>query len=371
MSAEFTPAHKATELGEPVNVDAMTAEQQFAFYDESTNGYWSEQGYTPESLAAYFAGFETENESAATPEKINEAESLRARVFDIAMYGADLATIREVAGDIWDAVRRKAIPVAVALGLATTLAACGPSEPAPGTVAPGEVVDTPAPIETDTAPERFEGFDFEREDPLPADLEALDAMSPGEFAAQPKSEQLRWASWVAQYMPEFVSTYHSSVSGDASDAPYTLTPDSDIFTQLVHSDYVERLGATLSDGPLPEEPRYNGPLNRDMIQKYIMAHTSSEPESAWRVNQYMDAVGNDGQALNISLVANLYESRQDAEDAPDFRTAPEIVYIDGQSYNGTRVIYSTPEGGNANLTIVVVPFKNYLGETAYDTVVGD
>lgn len=372
MSAEFTPTKTTTEFGENVDVDKMTPEQQFAFYNESTNGYWAEQGYTPESLAEYFAGFESSEQSTQTPEKIDEASTLRSRVFEVASYGGDLQTIRELARDIWDAVRRKVIPVTVALGLATTLAACGPSEQPPGTVATSEATGAPTPEATETQSERYEGTDFEREDPLPADLEALDAITDmNEWSAVPKADQLRWASWVAQYMPEFIKKYHSGVSGDASDAPYTLTPDSDLLTQLVNSDYVERLGATLSDGPLPEEPRYNGPLNREMIEKYITAHTSSEPESAWRVTQYMDTVGNDGQALNIRMVANLYESRQDAENADELNTAPETVYVDGQSYTGTRVIYMTPEGDTANFTIVVVPYTNYKGETAYDTIIGD
>lgn len=54
--------------------------------------------------------------------------------------------------------------------------------------------NSPAPTVAET-PERYEGSDFELSEPLPEDLQYLQALSPEEFAKADKYDQMRWATW--------------------------------------------------------------------------------------------------------------------------------------------------------------------------------
>lgn len=263
-------------------------------------------------------------------------------------------------------------PIALAATLMVgggALAACAPveSKPVPTATAPAPEA-TP---EQTSEPEsnRYEGTDFERTDPLPENLVELQNMSPEEFAEQSKADQLRWASWADQYKDEFIAMYYA-VTGDSYDAPYELSMDSDVLTAIEDVSYRDRIAANFGSDNPGDDRLFNGPLDASTIEKYITAGTSSEPNSQWRIDAFMDSVGQDGQAINLvgQARAGLYDFRQNAEQASDFVANPEQIKVDGVDYNGWNVRYTTEEGGSADMTIAVVPFVNYLGEQDYATV---
>lgn len=263
-------------------------------------------------------------------------------------------------------------PIALATTLLVgggALAACAPTEakPTPSATAPAPEA---TPTETEKPSNRYEGYDFERTDPLPESLVELENMSPAEFAKQPKSEQLRWASWAAQYKDEFVAKYHS-VTGDSYDAPYELSADSDVLVALEDVSYTDRIAANFGSGDLSNEiPEFNGQLDRNMIEKLMIAHVASDEYSRWRIDEFMNSVGQDGKAINVvaQARAGLYDYRQNAEKSSDFTANPDQIIVDGVAYNGWRVQYTTEQNSRADFTVAIVPYTNYLNEQDYTTV---
>lgn len=267
---------------------------------------------------------------------------------------------------------KAARPIALALTLTVgggSLAACAlvESKPVPTATAPAPEA---TPTTTETSPSnRYEGTDFERTDPLPENLVELHQMSPEQFAGQSKADQLRWASWADQYKEDFINMYYG-VTGDSYDTPYELSPASDVLTAIEDVSYRDRIAANFGSANPGEDRLFNGPLDTNLIRKYITARVSSDPYSQWRIDAYMDSVGQDGQAINLAgqARAGLYDYRQNAEEASDFVAEPSQINVDGMAYNGWHVSYTADEGVKGDFTVAIIPFTNYLGEQDYTTI---
>lgn len=264
----------------------------------------------------------------------------------------------------------KRILLAAGIALCTgLLTACTPAQ--------DQVTDPPdapettqdSPTETEAPVEEF-GV-FERKNPLPADLEYLHNMTAAEFAKQPKLEQLRWASWAGQYKDEFIDSWLIiSPETKQYDGHYTLTAESDALTALQDMSYQNRISANFGRGRDPQDKRFNGKLDTQSASKYIAASVTLAGQ--WRVENFINErlSTNDGQAINVATQAksDMYNLRQDAETAEDFKATPIVREIEGIQYHGWRVQYTDADYGPLDNLIVIVPFVDYLGNQSFASV---
>jgi hypothetical protein len=252
---------------------------------------------------------------------------------------------------------------------ALALSACSggeshePTEPAPTSTS------EPAPDNTEAPVERWGDFDWR--DPLPEDLEYLNTMTSAEFAEQPKLEQLRWASWVDQYRDEFVEAWNM-VYPKSYDAPYELNATSDALTVLQDQSYVNRLAANFgsSKPETVQDRRYNGPLNVQLVEKYLMAYSSGDNAQDY-IDKFIAEIRKEanGQALNVATqaAAGLYSYRENAETDSSFTATQVSRTIDGVEYSGWRTRYLSNNSPQDYITLIV-PFTDYTGNTAYASV---
>lgn len=257
----------------------------------------------------------------------------------------------------------------IALG-AVGLSACAPNteaQPAPTPTATES--EAPSSPETETPVERYEGSDFERADPLPADLEYLNEMTVEEFKEQPKLEQLRWASWADQYKEEFVE-FWNIVNPNKYNAPYTLTMDSDPYTILEDMAFSNRIAANWGSDNLShaKSKDFNGPLDRKTAEKYIIAHTIGQSGLDNFMQERINS--NSGQAINIvaQARAGIYDLRKHAETAEDYSEKRSSIEIDGISYDGWTISYTSELVGKHSSTIAVIPITDYTGADSYASI---
>ncbi|MFZ1301903.1 MAG: hypothetical protein WAQ27_05015 [Candidatus Microsaccharimonas sp.] len=231
---------------------------------------------------------------------------------------------------------------------------------------------TPTPEATTPNPDRYEGADFELKEPLPAELEYLNALKPAEFALEPKRVQLQWATWAEQYKDAF-NTMFVAVSGDPTyDGPYTLALDSDPITALKENQTVLRIADNMGTGT-PSGRQFNGALDEDMYKKIVIAHSyTSNTVQADQMFASASAADS-GQALNVVQQAakDTYNIAQKAAEASDFTSKDVIIQLDdGTVVKAHEVNFTSPDGSNFNDVIGVVPITNFKGEPVLTVVYG-
>jgi len=209
---------------------------------------------------------------------------------------------------------------------------------------------TPSPEATEApAVDRYEGADFERTDPLPAELEAADKATPEEFAQLSKVDQVKWATWFAQFKPEFVAMF-SRVTDLPQDAPYTLDANSDAKTLLIDRSYQQRLAASFGEGS-PLDIDSNGSFDQDAAEKFITAFTVVDDESASKIDNFIATAPNsEGQAINVVNQArkHLYDTSAQIAESQDFTEITNSMVIDGQTITGYRVSWTAADGSSSS-----------------------
>jgi len=208
---------------------------------------------------------------------------------------------------------------------------------------------TASPDATEPLVERFEGTDFERTDPLPAELEVADQATPAEFALLPKSEQLRWATWAGQYKEDFVAYFHS-LGTEPSDAPYTLTANSDALALIVDRSYQQRIAANFGMGS-PTTIQTNGPINRQMVEKYLTAFTVASDDARDKISEFASNAGDSsGQALNVvqQFRLGLYSTTGQISASQDFVSISNRMVVDGESIPCFRVSWTAADGSSTS-----------------------
>lgn len=267
-----------------------------------------------------------------------------------------------------------AATVALALGIGGGVAAVS-SQPKeePVATAPAEPnaespeETAPAEPEKPAESERWPGLDFERTDPLPDELKQYETMSPVDFTLVPKVEQLKYASWLGQYRPQFIDKFNE-ISGDASNAPYTLTPESDVYTVGADWQTTVRIAHNFGEGT-PSDKHYNGPLDEDAILKYLIAHTAYSNTNIGIGQKLLDEwkTQNDGEALNIGTLMADHEHDvvDDFRTATDFKSQPAQVVVEGSTYPAFQVNYTDPDNGDVHATkYAIFPYIDYKGQAA-------
>jgi len=259
---------------------------------------------------------------------------------------------------------------AIVGGLAVAaLTGCAPGE-APK---PEQTISaSPSPEVTEPAPaDRYEGSDFERTDPLPAELAEADGATPEEFAQLPKSVQIQWATWAGQYKEEFVA-YFASISGIPTDLPYSITTNSDAKTLLVDRTYQQRMAANFGDG-LPDDKQTNGDIDRVMVEKYTTAFTVINEEATAKIEDFASNVGDvNGQAINSAQQASLrlYDVATEISESQDFSATTNVMVVDGESIPCFRVNWTAADGSStSNFNIGAYETVDYKNQPVVVTVV--
>jgi hypothetical protein len=257
--------------------------------------------------------------------------------------------------------------VILTVGMAA-LTGCVPGS----TPGPEATASAPAsPEATQPAVDRYEGSDFERKDALPADLEAANNASPEAFAQLPKSEQIRWATWAAQYKADFI-TYFDAVSISNEDGPYTLTADSDVKLLILDRSYDERIAANFGSGT-PASIDTNGPVDRNMVLKYMTAFTVDSEEATTKISAFASNIGDgDGQAQNVVRQARSGDYDMNAEIAAsqDFTSISNTMVVDGESIPCYRVSWTAADGsGSSSFNIGAYSTENYKNQPVVVTIV--
>lgn len=237
--------------------------------------------------------------------------------------------------------------------------------------------ETSAPVETPSetpeatpTPDRYEGADFTEKDPLPANLEYLNEATLEEFAQAPKLEQLAWASWAEQYKSEF-TTYINAVSPEDANAPYELSPSSDLNTILKDVQATKRISASVGEGT-PQTMDDNGQLDTDKAQKILLAHNlvNNIPAIQGEVAEFSEY--SNGLALNVVQIAStdLYPMAEDAANDPNLKSEPAALKNSAGDIdvNGFVYTYTTRNGNTANAAVGVVGYTDFRGNQAYTTV---
>src|SRR5690606_10674423 len=113
---------------------------------------------------------------------------------------------------------------------------------------------------------------------------------------------------------------------------------------------------------------FNGPLDRETAEKYIIAHTIGESGVANFMRERMSS--NSGQAINIvaQARAGLYDLRKWAETAEDYSEKKTSIEIDGTHYDGWRISYTSDLVGKHSSIIVVIPITDYTGALSYASI---
>ena len=238
--------------------------------------------------------------------------------------------------------------VIAGIGIAA-LTGCTPTH-ATGPETTQSATAIPSPEATEVpAVDRYEGADFERTDPLPAELEAADQATPEEFAQLPKAEQIKWATWAGQYKDEFVA-YFSAVSGLPQDAPYTIDANSDAKALLIDRSFQQRIAANFGEGT-PTDMDSNGVLDRDVVEKYMTAFTVASEESQAKIENFLSTAPNSkGQAINVVQQARggLYDTSAQIAESQDFTSITNSMVIDGQTITGFRVSWTAADGSSSS-----------------------
>ncbi|MBC7459086.1 hypothetical protein H7200_00005 [Candidatus Saccharibacteria bacterium] len=215
----------------------------------------------------------------------------------------------------------------------------------PSTSAPLEE-EPVAPVEEEPIVERYEGTDFTQTTELPANLEYLNDMTAEEFAKQPISDKIAWASWVDQYRGEF-ATYFQSVTGDPTDA--LLTPvDGNLTALLSDRQYQYRIAANLGSGT-PRDIDTNGQLDRLTAEKYLLAFNLND-NAIFEISRTFDNLNSDGQALNVVSIARggLSSLVEGSQEATDLEVIETTVLKDGVSYKATAFKFTALDTGEVN-----------------------
>lgn len=231
---------------------------------------------------------------------------------------------------------------AVGIGVATNAA---PEKAPAETSAPAEPTAEPSAEAETPAGDRYEGGDFERTDPLPAELEAANEATPEQFAALPKEEQIKWATWAGQYKDQFLTMF-SAVQGTTADAPYVLTAESDPKTLILDRSNQSRIATSFGMGT-PTSMDTNGALDKTMAEKYMLAFTVIDEDAVTRIDNFVSTAGDsNGQAINVVQQARLdmYDTITDVNGAQDFSTITNLMNVDGVAVPCYRVSWTAPNG---------------------------
>lgn len=266
-------------------------------------------------------------------------------------------------------MRRWGVAVVIVF-LVAALGGCAASpQEAIASAAPSAEASTPTP-ETPTPSDRYEGADFTEKDPLPANLEYLNEATLEEFAQAPKLEQLAWASWAEQYKSEF-TTYINAVSPEDANAPYELSPSSDLNTILKDVQATKRISASVGEGT-PQTMDDNGQLDTDKAQKILLAHNlvNNIPAIEGEVTEFSNY--SNGLAMNVVQIAStdLYPMAEDAANDPNLKSEPAALKNSAGDIDvsGFVYTYTTRNGNTANAAVGVVGYTDFRGNQAYTTV---
>jgi len=210
---------------------------------------------------------------------------------------------------------------------------------------------SPSPEETETAPavDRWEGTDFERTDPLPAELAEAESATPEEFAQLPKSVQIKWATWAGQYKDEFVA-YFGSLGIDENDKPYTITADSNVKELIIDRTYQQRVAANFGLGS-PTTIETNGPVDRIKVKKYITAFTVVSDEASVKIDNFVKTIGDvNGQAINLGqqFALDLYNTSREISESQDFSSTTNVMVVDDKSIPCFRVNWTAVDGSSTS-----------------------